>query len=177
LACNPPPYRPSWWARLGCLLALFAGLEVAYLAYLRLYPYSRVEVRLGGIPAGTTFLCLVADRPGRPVPMHWWLTKLFPFTMHPDHSGKSTSIRYADDPARFRADVEWVRSARVGVLRRTKGRWFIAWFGPPKGEVRGRSFLFGGGAWEADLRDADEEGPVSEASLRALGMSYSLRDD
>jgi hypothetical protein len=35
--------------------------------------------------------------------------------------------------------------------------------------------LFGRGTWEADLRDADEEQPVAEDTLRAMGMDYSLK--
>lgn len=69
----------------------------------------------------------------------------------------------------------WVSSARAGVLCRTKETWSVFWFDPPKSHLQGRSLLFGGGSWSADLRHADEVEPVPLDRLRAMGMDRSLK--
>jgi hypothetical protein len=146
-----------------------------YAVYLYFNPYDEVTTIISGIPPDTTRLCVVADKPGGPEVMLWSLNKVFPFTMHPDKCVVSLVDR---EQSTHQARVRWVNSGRIGVLRRTKsGKWFLAWFDPPKSNLKGRSLLFGGGTWLADIGDADEEQPVPDEKVRAMGMQPSWQDE
>jgi hypothetical protein len=110
--------------------------------------------------------------------MPWSLRKVLPFTMHPDRCIVSEVNHFQNEETEHEASVRWIHSSRVGVLRRTKERkWFVAWFDAPKSRLQERSLLFGGGEWSIRLQDADKVEPVTEEQLRAMGMSYSLKDE
>lgn len=171
------PPRTGFWTRFGCAAAFVVCLSgcfgAGYAVRLFFAPYQEVSTTVTGIPQGTTFLCLVADGPE---PMRWSMFKVFPFSMHPDSS--TASFLRADAPPVHSARVLWIQAKRVGVLRRTKERqWFVHWFDGPKAVLAGRSFVWGGGTWEADLREADEVRPVTEGELRAMGIQRSLEDE
>jgi hypothetical protein len=163
---------PNW----GCLLALAICLFLAYRLYLYFNPYDEVTVSVSDVPPGTKFLCLVADTPQGAVAMPWLLRKAGPFTMHPDRC--VVSYFYNEDKPHFRAEVQWISSSRVGVLRRTKeDKWFVAWFDEPKSHLQNRSLLLGGGEWAVSLNEADKVQPLTQEQLRALGMASSLKNE
>ena len=148
------------------------GLLVFYCVYLAFHPYDEVEIVIRGLPADTKFVCLIADRPGGPVVMLWSLSKVFPFTMHPD---ACTVSDISGGGTTRRAALRWINSKRVGVLRKAEtGTWFVALYNGPKTELGNRSLLFGQGSWAGDWPDADNVQQWSGAELRPLGFEYSL---
>jgi hypothetical protein len=167
--------RARFLGLIGGAIAIAVCLSVAYAAYRFFNPYDEVSVTVRGIPPDTYFLCLIAEGTSGPEVMYWSGSKVTPFTTHPDKDLRSFD-RGNSHEDRHRYTVIWVGSVRVGVLRRTKaGEWFVSWYKSPKSNLKGRSFLFGGGSWEADLRDADDVEPVSKNQLRAMGMDYALK--
>jgi hypothetical protein len=165
--------RARLWDRIGCAIGGLACLSVCCAANRFFHPHDEVMTTISGIPVDTDFLCLVVDKHSGPEVMLWSLRKLGSFTMHPD----SCTVSFLDKGVRsHRAPVRWVSSVRVGVLRRTTGgKWYLSWYGSPKLKLEGRSFLFGGGLWEADFCNSDEVQPVLDDQLRAMGMDYSLQ--
>jgi hypothetical protein len=76
----------------------------------------------------------------------------------------------------FRAKVRWVKAARVGVLLRSKEHsWRIIWFGAPRSDVHGGSWVFGGGDWTVSLRERDEEQDVPLEMRRLMGLDHTLQ--
>ena len=158
----------------GIALVLIV-LALTYCGCRFFHPYDEVVTHIEGIPSDTTFVCLVADSKHGPNVMEWSLAKVFPFSMHPDRC--TVSSLYTGETARH-AKVLWIDSKRIGVLHRTtEGKWKIAWFQPPRAEVRHRSFLFGGGSVMLDVSSADANEPMTVEQLRLLGMDYSLTND
>lgn len=170
------PRRSGWWLKGGCCFGALVVVGVGYGIYLCFHPYDRVDIEVRDVPADTVFVCLVADRSGRPDLMHWSLEKVFPFTMHPDKC--IVSERLGSEVGPLRASVRWVSSERVGVLlKATSGRWRIAWFSAADSRVQDRSLVFGGGSWRASLRDAVSEQQFDEGALRAVGLDYALKNE
>jgi len=148
-------------------------LVASYVVHRLFNPYDEVRTVIRGIPPDTDFLCLIAETSEGPEVMLWSHHKVFPFTMHPNHD--ITSF-LSEDKHTHRAHVRWIGSARLGVLRRIKaGKWFLSWYDPPRSELHGRSFLFGGGSWEGDLREASEEQSVTKKMLQAMGVDETLK--
>lgn len=149
--------------------ALFiACTSIAYLGYRFMDPYDRVAVDIGGVPPNTEWLCLIAETNEEPRVMDWYLTKVFPFTMHP--AGSVVSL-LRDSERQHSAKVKWVHSQRVGVLyRSTGGDWTIAWFGSAGMRLADRSWLLGGGSVALRIQDADSKEAVAASRLEALGV-------
>jgi hypothetical protein len=167
--------RKVLWRRLRRLLALAVAVALACGAYFLFNPSDEVSITIRDIPPDADFVCVVADCAQGPVAMGWYHSKVFPTSTHPDRCSISGKFVWWGDPTCQQAHVRWVSSARVGVLRRTKGRgWCVDWFEAPKSGVKERSLFLGGGVWEVSLRDADAQEPLIEDQLRALGMDYSL---
>jgi hypothetical protein len=161
------------WRIAGLLLAA-ACLALTYSGYRFFHPYDEVAVVIENIPANVDFVCVVADTEGGLRPLDWSLSKLFPFTMHPD----SCTVSFSRGAAENRANVRWRHSQQIGVLCRTVDReWFVAWLEPDEARVKHRSLLFGGGTAMLDVNRAQRKQSLSHDQLRLLGMDYSLEHD
>lgn len=168
--------RSRWLWKGCCALGSSAILVLGYAIRLYFYPYDEVAIEVGDIPDDTTFMCLIADRPGGPALMPWSLQKVGPFTMHPDQC--TCSYRWSGEAGPFRGSVRWLTGSRVGVLLGDKsGGWRIAWYEGEIASVRGGSLVFGRGSWKPSLRDAVSEQRLDEVALRALGLDYALRNE
>ena len=159
----------------GCiLLVIVVCLSLVYGVYPYFNPYNHVATVITDIPAGTTFVCLVADTKEGTVVMPLSAQKVFPFTVHPDKGAS----RKPDSVSPEWGPVRWVANRRVGVLLRSEsGVWRVKWFDSARSELQDRSLLFGGGWWRASLRDAAEEEVIDKAQLRALGFDYALKEE
>ena len=153
-------YRTWCFIGLG-LLSIITCLVVLYVGYRLFHPYNEVVTDIRGIPPSTTFICVVADTEDGPQAMEWSLSKLLPFSMHPD----GCTVSYVREAETTRHEkVRWIESHRVGVLHEnTDGEWHIAWFEPANSAVADRSVLFGGGSIEIDISDAGSR-PVRHTS-------------
>jgi hypothetical protein len=161
--------RKTRTLRIIWLMLIVGLLCAAYGGYRIFNPYDEVAADIQGIPPNTGFVCLLADTDNGPQAMDWSLAKVFPFSMHPD--GCTVSL-LLDGKTSHRANVRWISSERVGVLRRTANRkWIVSWFRPPKSQPKNRSLLFGGGTVTIDLADADNDQQMAADQLRALGWT------
>ena len=162
-------FRRKWVAVWVSLLVIFVA--VTLWAYCIFNPPWRVCVHLTNIPAGTTFVSLVADSGGALHNMDWSPRSEIsvPFTMHP-----ADCIWSVQNPDNLDVDwhsyVRWQPGERYGVVTRsTDGTWNVAWFEADSVPIQGRLWLLGGGEASFDIT-AGRTAPLPAEQLRTLGL-------
>jgi hypothetical protein len=160
--------KTSWLLAFLALVVLLAG--PAFMAYRWAKPADRVLVTVANIDPSTRFFCLLVDTPAGPKAMWWSLDYVGPFTMHPGNCIVSDFDPPWDRPA-ARRQVSWQDGARYGVLTRDRGdHWQVFWFTPEEVNLRGRSWLLGGGEASIDLPAKDRGEPASDEFLDRVGI-------
>lgn len=162
-------------ALVGCAAAialLVVGVVFGGQA-LSLWPADEVAVTIVGLPADTSFWCIVAGTELTPAVMYFYVRKVDAVAMHPDSCSLSTWLPESR-PIVIRQQVKWVDANRVGILRRTtSGDWFVTWFDAPSSEVVGRMPVIGRGSWSADLRETAATSIAPDA-VRAMGITRAF---
>ena len=131
-------------------------------------------VQIEDLPEDTAFLCLIADNHGKLLPMNWSLEKVFRFSMHPD---KCIVSLYDNHGVPHIAEVDWIDTDRIGILRKTKtGTWHVAWFDRPKSSRLRTSRLFRHFAWHGSWSECDFKEDIPPKTLRELGFDYALKE-
>lgn len=162
-------------ALVGCAAAialLVVGVVFGGQA-LSLWPADEVAVTIAGLPADTSFWCIVAGTEPSPAVMYFYVRKIDAVAMHPNTCSLSIWLPESR-PIVIRERIRWIDTNRVGILRRTTaGDWFVTWFDARRSEVVGRTPIIGRGSWSADLRETVATSIAPDA-VRAMGITRAF---
>ena len=130
-------------------------------------PSDKVDIRLEGRPQPVDFLCLVADTPTGPEPMHWYLVVLGSWSSHPpDGKGWATPGLGTGNGS----PVRWKPGNRYGVVTYVRGGdWQVYWFRPDDVPVQRTRYL-GDRDVTFDLTGRTPEA-LTQAQVTQLGLA------
>jgi hypothetical protein len=149
------------------ILALLLGMRSC------VSPSDWVEVRLTHVPDHVAFIYVIAEDHGRVQALHWYHSKVFPFTFDPRQGGQDWY--WTVGGSERKGDIQWANASRHGILARKKdGRWLLWWLAPE--DLDGPSplrYLFG--ADRARIRVPDES--LAETPRGDLIEEINIPDD
>lgn len=155
------------------LIAILAGslvllvLGIVFWIYVFFHPRNQVDVTVLNIPDTTEDVFFIVETDDGIEKMNWYACKLIPFEIE-----ATDSEGIVDKP--FRTAVFWKWGRRYGVLQRMADySWQVDWYDPGDVAFIGRSWLFGQGAVNFDLRKGKTEQFSTE---RARGMGFNTID-
>jgi hypothetical protein len=164
---NPPGNKPN--SRWGCSIAFVVAVILSVLIFKVFSPSDWVEVTVGPFPKEYKDFCLIAEDASGVGTLHWYHSKVFPFTMDPSQGGGYYDF---DHDGVIPASVQWREAKRYGVLIRIReDQWQLWWLGP--NDVKRPSFMrhiFEGGRAEMRLPAGRAETPSGQL-LEQLGFS------
>jgi hypothetical protein len=155
------------------VVAAIGGLST--FIYFQFHPRDRIAIEITNVPAGTRFLCLVAETEEGIVAMNWSPSMIVPFAMNP----RDCTISYVmgTGPVIANRYVMWRFGSRYGVVTRQDEKvWRVYWFQAQDVPLAGRRFLLGEGTAAFDLLKAKAEQPAADL-LRRLGIEDLRWDD
>jgi hypothetical protein len=149
---------------------LLGVVTVVLLVYRHARPPDRCEVAITGIPQGTEFLCLAAERDGQLHAMRWSREGvLSPFLTNA--TGSQWSHPDPNHPQLAPgAHVQWQPGDRYAVVtRNVRGAWFVTWLDPSAIQFHDHVPILGGGRARLELSRGVTE-PLPRERLRELGL-------
>jgi hypothetical protein len=149
------------------ILALLLGMRSC------VSPPDWVEVHLSHVPNHIELIYVIAEDHGRVRALHWYHSKVFPFTDDPREAGEEWYN--TGEESERKGDIQWANASRHGILARKKdGKWLLWWLAPKDRD--GPSplrYLFG--ADQARIRVPDES--LAEIPRGGLIEEINIPDD